>query len=133
MNRGDELRSKVQGNAVAILAVNQIQESRENKTGYIERPHHNHAYILKSLKHVEEVKVLRKIYGNSFLLISSNISKEKRIQLLETKLKSMEKSSHYAEKLINRDDHDEKKKLGQAVRETFPERVLCSCGDIGTN
>ena len=121
MNRGDELRSKIQGNAVAILAVNQIQESRENKTGYIERPHHNHAYILKSLKHVEEVKVLRKIYGNSFLLISSNISKEKRIRLLETKLKSMEKSSHYAEKLINRDDHDEKKKLGQAVRETFPE------------
>ena len=122
MNRGDELRNKVGGNAVAILAINGILKSREEATGSIEKPFHDHAYILKSLKHVDESEILRKIYGNSFWLISTFVSREKRIELLSKKLgQPADAYREYAEKLINRDYHDEEKKLGQDMRETFPD------------
>ena len=122
MNRGDELRNKVGGDSLAILSMGKIQKSREKKTGNLETQIPNHAYILKSLKHTEEAQKLRKVYGNSFWLLSVFSSRETRIDSLAKQMGSPpEKYRTDAEKLVNRDYHDDEKKLGQDVRETFPE------------
>lgn len=122
MDRGDELRNRVSGDALAILSMGKIQELRSKKTGKIEKPITNHAYILKSLKHKDEATKLRKVYGNSFWLLSVFSSREIRIDSLAKQLGNPpEKYRSDAEKLVNRDYHDDEKKLGQDVRETFPE------------
>ena len=115
MNRGDELRNRMGGNSAAVLAVKKIQKSRKTNTEDIAVPFPNHAYVLKSLKHIEEVEELRKIYGRNFWLISAFLSKKRRTELLEERLGSD------ANRLINRDYHDDMEKLGQGVRDTFPE------------
>lgn len=113
MNRGDELRNKVGGDSSAILSIIRIQKSRETKTKSIYTPFYGHAYVLKSLKHIDEVNTLRKTYGKSFWLISAFLSKEKRSTILS------EKYDTDMEKLISRDYHDEMENLGQSVREVF--------------
>ena len=115
MNRGDELRNKMGGDSTAILAIHQMQKSRENKTNSITKPFHDHAYVLKSLKHISEVQTLREIYGKSFWLISAFVSREQRMKILSEKIGS------HADKLISRDYYDSMEILGQAVREIFPE------------
>ena len=115
MDVGDELRSRAGGNAAAILAIIQIQKSRESHTGYADTPNFNHTYVLKSLKHTDEVKVMRNIYGRNFWLISAYVSRENR---LETLRKIM---GDDAERLVDRDYHDDATERGQAVRETFPQ------------
>lgn len=120
MDVGDELRNKMGGNAAAILAINQIQEAREVETGSADKPFANHAYIIRSLKHVDEVKQLRNTYGESFWLVSVYLSRKTRIDILR------KKGVSDAKKLMDRDYYAEKN-LGQEVRETFP------AGDIFVN
>ncbi len=115
MDVGDELRSRVGGGAAAILTTIQIQKSRKSHTQSAKMPHSSHAYVLKSLKHTDEIRIMRKIYGRSFWLISAYVSKENR---LETLRKTM---GDNAEKLVDRDYHDDAAERGQAVRETFPQ------------
>jgi deoxycytidylate deaminase len=122
MNCGDELRETVGGDALAILAMGKIQKIRMEKTGEINVPYTNYAHILKSLKHTNEEKKLRKVYGKNFWLISVFSSRESRVESLASKLGSpSETYREKAEKLITRDYHDEEEiKSGQDVRETFP-------------
>src|SRR5690606_1325277 len=74
-----------------------------------------HAHILRSLKHPEEVKALRRIYGHGFFLIGVCASEATRIRyLVDDKAISRED----AERLIKRDE-DEGQALGQRTRDTF--------------
>ena len=114
MDAGDELRSRVGGGAAAVLTTIQIQEFRKSHTGSTRIPHVSHAYILKSLKHEDEVRAMRRIYGKSFWLISAYVSKKNRLNALRKTI------GDNAEKLVDRDYHDDAAESGQAVRETFP-------------
>ena len=115
MDAGDELRSRAGGGAAAILTTIQMQKSRKNHTGSARIPHVGHAYVLKSLKHADEIRDMRKIYGKSFWLISAYVSKKNRLDLLRKTMGSQ------AEKLVDRDYHDDAAERGQAVREIFPQ------------
>jgi len=73
MTAGNELREFLnRGDALAMLAVGAIREARAgDKNGKPDQPLARHAYILKSLKHPDEVKTLRAIYGPSFHLVAA--------------------------------------------------------------
>jgi len=124
---GDKFRETMNdGGAVASLAIIDIRDYRSNQKGDPNTTISNQAYILKSLKHKEEVKKLRKIYGKNFWLIAAYSPRNKRLdylsEIITEKTPSLEsKAKQYAEELIERDYHNSTNDdWGQNVRDTFP-------------
>jgi deoxycytidylate deaminase len=128
MTAGNELRELLgRGDTLAMLAVGAIREFRQEKNGKPEQPLARHAYILKSLKHPDEVKTLRAIYGPSFHLVAAYSPRESRKRNLAQKLAasahSLQSGQFFekAEELMRRDESErEANKYGQNVRDTFP-------------
>ena len=128
MTAGNELRRLMEcGDTVAMLAVGAIREARQEQNGKPDQSLARHAYILKSLKHPDEVKALRNIYGPSFYLVAAYSPREMRKRNLAQKLAASEhslQSGQYfekAEKLMKRDESErETDGFGQNVRDTFP-------------
>jgi len=128
MTAGNELRRLMErGDTLAMLAVGAIREFRQVKNGKPDQPLTRHAYILKSLKHPDEVRTLRNIYGPSFYLVAAYSPRETRKRTLAQKLAASEhslQSGQYfekAEKLMKRDESErETDEFGQNVRDTFP-------------
>jgi deoxycytidylate deaminase len=131
MDAGDEVRA-LATNAVAVLGIQQVRQIRVQKQDGIDEetakrtPLSKTAYIFHSLKHPDEVKLLRKCYGDSFHLISVFSDEITREQKLKKRLASSDASlspkqrSDMASKLMERDISDQKNELGQQVRKTFP-------------
>lgn len=128
MNGGDNLRQKINdGSALSILSIASIRDSRKKETGYEERPIQRHAYILRSLKHKDEVEKLRKIYGKNFWLISAYSPRDLRQKNLKKRIAKTHESEDTAKfskdalRLIERDEFETDVPFGQNVRFTFPE------------
>jgi deoxycytidylate deaminase len=128
MHAGSELREKTgRGDALALLSVAKIRKLRELHTGDANRPlpDSRTAYILRSLKHPEEVSTLRGIYGRAFSLISAYEPRASRESNLTAKLASYVHSAdlgsfrHESAELIQIDER-ESRTLGQNVRDAFP-------------
>ncbi|MDH5325602.1 MAG: anti-phage dCTP deaminase [Gammaproteobacteria bacterium] len=127
MDAGDLIRRKIgDSSAVAQLALSAIAEKRKEIGCELEEPCYGTAYILNSLKHPDEVEMLRDLYGKSFFLISVYSPKSNRIDKLA---KNIAKSHHWgvnasfneiAKKLIDRDEKGEDQQYGQNVRDAFP-------------
>jgi hypothetical protein len=127
MDEGTRLRMKSgRGDAVALLAVAEIQRIREEELG---GKLANHAYILRSLKHPSEVEMLRNVYGKGFLVISVYAPREMRVAALAVRISR----SHFgigkaarakAEEMVERDEQEESTSLGQDVKDAFPLAVL---------
>lgn len=126
MDVGNEFREKVKrGDALALLSIQYIREQLRGKLSPGSGPASRYAYILRSLKHVDEVEILREVYGPGFFLISAYTPREIRRDNLARKIAG----SQYAEKepnhealadeLISRDEK-EPEKFGQDLRDTFP-------------
>lgn len=109
MDRGNDLRSNYTG-TLALGASSLISSIRNSS-----EPKKRTAYIINSLKHPEEVQLLRKIYSHGFFLISVFSSEERRLAYL-TETKHI--SSDDAKSLIQR-DADESIKHGQHTADTF--------------
>ena len=84
------------------------------------------AYIIRQLKRPEEVKLLRKVYGKQFILVSAYGSEDSRRSAIETKLKrSLPLNTPdfvikcHSEELIHRDQSEGSEKVGQHLRDTF--------------
>lgn len=127
MDAGDEFRSLISSDdALAILGVGQIRKLREKATGDVAEPAKRTAYILKSLKHPDEILALREIYGPSFWLAAAYSPREVRIQSLSKTIArshnsySEELFRKHAEQLVSRDQQDSTKSFGQNVRQSFP-------------
>ncbi len=125
MDKGDELRKNAGNNAaLSQLAINEIRKEREKETKDENKPNKKIAYILKSLKHPEEVSLLRRVYGDSFFLIGVYSSKTQCEKNLKRKIGEGMGSANYedfaekAKKLIDRDEK-EKEEHGQRVSQTF--------------
>jgi deoxycytidylate deaminase len=125
MTAGDTWRRSTQrGDAVALLAVGKIREMRAEREAS-DIPISNHAFILRSLKHADEVETLRAIYGPAFFLLSAYSPRQKRIEDLTRKITDAHHTSQTSEyeglaiDLINRDEAESGDKYGQQVRETF--------------
>ena len=115
MNAGDQLRVNTRnGSAMAGLAIREIIRRKDAETDNSQV-----AYMLRSLKHPDEVKLLRQIYGSSFFLVGVACNVDERRNMLAETLNS-DASTAEAERLILRDQSDPRnRKYGQNVLDTF--------------
>jgi len=134
MQAGTELRSKTgQGDIMAMLAVAKIQQIREanhgNEVAQEDRattPLNRIVYVLRSLKHPDEIRTLRDVYGDAFIVLSVYVPREERVKTLSEVLAVSENDSDAskyrskAEELIKIDETEEGNKLGQNVSDAFP-------------
>lgn len=126
MEAGNTIRKIYeQGDAAAILVMKRLRELRKkiNKEEYaqLERT----AFIIKSLKHPQEVEAFRRVYGDSFFLISVYEPQHMRIENLASKIASgrekgiSNKERQQAQDLDKIDQQEVLKKFGQNVTNTF--------------
>ncbi len=147
MDAGDAIRNSIpRPDAVVLLGISKIQAIREERqiqapgTGESQqgqaakgsrsskdiRPLNRHAYIFHSLKHPEEIRTLRRVYGSAFLAVSVYSPREIRKKALCDRIARSrgeyngDKFFDTADRLIEKDEK-EVGDYGQNVRETFPE------------
>ena len=125
MDAGDELREEWQtGDALALLSLSEIADRRE-ALGHPEEPAPRTAYILRSFKHPKEIERMRSIYGSRFLLLAAYSPREARAQALAERIAaghhSMRPTDYLddAHRLMQRDEAEDDRPLGQKVRDTF--------------
>lgn len=118
--------------ALAIAALVDIRERRKNRSGNPDQPADGVAYLLNQLKHPDEVKLFREVYGSSFVLIAAHARANARIERLTRLIADTENRSGQpadAERvriLIERDEEEVKKRnsradpYGQNTRGTYP-------------
>ncbi len=123
MDAGTRLREDSErGEAVALLAIAEIRRVRQQElNGSTE----GNAYILRSLKHPDEVETLRAVYGKGFFLISAYAPREVRVSAMAEKVTRSQHgnpnhSREKAEFIVERDEQEENKDLGQDVKDAFP-------------
>lgn len=120
------------GAALAGLAISEIRELRarlaevpsETSSDFVPAVP-KQAYIVRQLKRVDEINLLKNVYGEKFIQISVSLDKEARVENLVRKLsrdhpgmKSHECETE-ARKLIEVDEHEEGKTYGQQVGDIF--------------
>lgn len=127
MGAGDHLRETTgRGDAVMMCAINKIQQIRKGITGNISIPAARTAYLIDSIKHPEELKLLRSTYGKLFFCFSVSDTRENRVSALATRLSRSDMNydidSHrgVAETLIERDQKSDGKDFRQNVHDAFP-------------
>ncbi|WHZ27559.1 MAG: deoxycytidylate deaminase-related protein [Nitrospira sp.] len=130
MDAGDCFRRSTElGDALARLSISSIrrtQRAPHSKQNDPAEPIPRTAYILRSLKHPDEVDFLRKVYGPNFYLIAAYTPRDLRVARLRTRIASSSHDSQTdqyrvdAEKLVSRDMDDRDNRYGQKVGSTFP-------------
>ena len=125
---GNKIRRILQhGDAVVRLALAPIQETRKsvNQSQDPTVPAERHCFIISSLKRIEELETLRKVFGQRCLLMSVYEPREQRVENLCLKIASSRKSSDpdafksISEDLINVDQKERSDPLGQRVEDVF--------------
>ena len=128
MDLGTRLRENSQrGDAAAVLAMAEIARIRQDEissNATVDRVSGN-AYILRSLKHPAEVDRLRTIYGKGFILISTYSPRSMRVAALAERIArsrngDKKRARAEAEALVERDEAEDDKDLGQDVQDAFP-------------
>lgn len=115
IKEGDSFREKSNNNSIlAIASAVKIKELRSQKEKNEEKRNKN-AYIINSLKHPDEVELLRKIYGDGFYLFGIHSDKRSRKEYL---VQDKHCEPENADKLIEIDEN-ENKKYGQKTRDTY--------------
>jgi deoxycytidylate deaminase len=116
---GDQLRSVSGGHALSSLAIGKILELR----GVLAAGENKIAYIIESLKHRDEVDLLRRVYDQSFRLLAVHCDRPTReSRLIGDQLSSAKYagvSSSAVRDFMDRDEKDSTYNLGQQVRDAF--------------
>jgi deoxycytidylate deaminase len=131
MTAGNDLRRDLQhGDALAQFAVAEIMRRRralqDSQQLAHDKPPASVAYVLRSLKHQDEIALLREIYRERFVCISAHAPREERIRRLSADIADSHGSTDRhdweaeATRLAQRDEAEEDDKFGQDVRGTFP-------------
>lgn len=116
MTAGNYLREKSENNAILSMAVTAlISKLRDKDESNTPKPRYRKAYIIHSLKHPDEVNLLREVYTNGFYLIGVYANEKRRKNYL---IEHKYMSDIEASKLIVRDS-DENEKWGQHTRDTY--------------
>ena len=128
MNKGNEVCEVLgRADAMALLAILQLRTCREDTNTTAGRdadgPAERHAYVLNSLKRPEEIRFLKKVYGDAFVLLGAYASRDTRRDTLASRIagsqnREADQSRHIAERLISRDE-SEASAYGQDVSHTF--------------
>ncbi|WP_082662973.1 MULTISPECIES: anti-phage dCTP deaminase [unclassified Sphingopyxis] len=133
MNAGDLIRSAAgTGAGVMPLVVSAIRHARQKtllaegcEIDFEDVELYNHCFIINSLKHPDEVEVLRRIYGEKFVMVSAVLSQSKRKEYLQSKIAKSYNRTDYssfsqkAEFLIEKDRRRSGSSLGQNISGTF--------------
>lgn len=126
-NKGDALRDNLKdGAALARAAVAEIRRRRATVSGNPDCPASARAYILHQLKHPDEVELLRRVYGSSFVLIAGHAPRGLRVAELAHQMARKEslsgQESRFEGKAYEIIDVDEKQDsdFGQNTRDTYP-------------
>lgn len=110
MNQGDKLREESKNNAIlAAGAIKLITRYREQSSK------EKRAYIIDSLKHPDEVELLRKVYGDGFYLFGIHADEKRRMDFL---IHEKGCSQEAANELIKIDEN-ENLSYGQKTRDTY--------------
>jgi deoxycytidylate deaminase len=110
MDIGNKAREKTGFNDIgALLSVLEISKIRKTEES------RRRAYLIRSLKHPDEVYRLRHVYGNGFFLLGVYNTPDSRLDILENAKRVDRKS---AERLMERDEN-EAESFGQKTRATF--------------
>ena len=126
---GNEYRKSFKrADALALSSVAAIRKFRESVNNDSKKPVERQAYILRSLKHEDEVTALRKIYGEGFFLIAGYSPRANRVDDLAKNIaasyhepQNIDKHRSSAEELINIDQSEsDTEDFGQNVRDAFP-------------
>ncbi len=118
-DRGDDVRRKHGKYALSALAIKRIKELR----GDAEAGSQKIAFVLDSIKHPDEVDLLRTVYHSSFRLTAVHCDREKRFSRLfgdeksSAKYRGVDQSSVSA--FMDRDAKDQGNDCGQRVRDAF--------------
>lgn len=134
MNAGDILRTDSKSGAAAIpLVANEIRRRRQNfllQEGCSDEHDavelYNTCFLINSLKHPDEVDLLRNIYGNKMIFISIVESQKNRRKNLIEKIAKAHRSTKpkkfesLADKLIEKDRERLDSDIGQNISDTFP-------------
>jgi deoxycytidylate deaminase len=121
MDGGDDVRRQLQhGGALAALAINSVRERRAG-----DEPKARTAYLFRSLKHPNEIDVLRSVYESALTVISIYEPEETRCRRLAQKIQKSGRAEseafERARSLIERDQHGGGSDgFGQSVRKAFP-------------
>lgn len=110
MNTGNQLRKETNNNAVLALGAISFIKNKRQKEKY------RKAYIVDSLKHPDEIKALREVYGHGFYLIGVYSDINDRTKYLT---KELVMTDEEANKLISKDENDEEGGHGQHTSDTY--------------
>jgi len=122
---GHQFRENIDDAAApALAAVVAIREERSKAPGNPDKPVDATAFLLNQLKHPEEVKLLRRIYGSNFILIAAHASKESRKQNLIGRIA-------YSEGRVIEDD--DTAKAANIIRIDEEEPAVVGEDDLGQN
>ena len=129
IDAGDQLRESTQlYDAMAILGIGAIRKERpkRKKPNAEAKIVPRRAFIIRSLKHPDEVQTLRHVYGESFYLLAVHASHHERVQHLAKQIAvsrgQMGPADEFlatAEELIKLDLEELDKLHGQNLRNTF--------------
>lgn len=127
MSEANALRKQYRnGDILSRIAIDTIRADRKAGTGAPDKVRARHVYIIRQLKRPEEVALLRKVYGQQFILVSAyapeHERKEQLCQRLIGELSTATKHAeigYLAEQLIERDAAEDQEALGQQLSETF--------------
>jgi len=116
--------------ALALSSLVSIREERAKLTGDPDKPGDAVAFLLNQLKHPSEVRLLRQVYGPSFVLIAAHATKGSRQENLVSAIASSESRSVRADdiakalNIVTIDDEEPAlvgaDELGQNTRSTYP-------------
>lgn len=111
MDAGNAVRERSKAEEIlALWAIAQIKNTRRAEEPRLRRT----AHILRSIKHPDEARALRSVYGQGFYLIGLSASTTHKVKYL--KQKGLTEPEAY--KLIDRDAGEEND-FGQKTREAF--------------
>lgn len=110
MNGGNQLRAQSGGEVLALSAMASIRQRRRKDNPVCRRT----AHVLRSIKHPDEVRALRAVYGPGFFLVGLSASTaQKEWSLMQKGL-----TKDQAETVIER-DASEDNEFGQQTRDAF--------------
>ena len=116
MDLGNQIRKATNDNSILMKGVSSaIFSMRDKEYDGSGQPKKRTAYIIKSIKHSDEVEYLRDTYGDAFYLIGVQSSEKNRIDYLH-KVKNI--AVDKAEQLLKR-DADEDISHGQHTRDAY--------------
>lgn len=127
-NTANAIRGRHRDGAIlARAAIAEIRDRRLRRSGDPDGPVYNCAFVIDQLKHPDEARLLRQIYGDALYVIGGHACWDTRVEEFAWAIaRTLDQPGHYkdsqgaATDLIQADDRS-KGPFGQNMRNTYPQ------------